>query len=71
MEPTSCKHCGHSEEDHVGHWAGGELIPGKLCYYMENQGYQQDLCQCPGFDVPIGFKGPDYLSTLLAKAGVE
>lgn len=62
-----CVNCGHPEEDHVGYRSGGELIPGKLCYHEENQGYCEDLCTCPGFDV----RGAQltYFETLLAKAG--
>lgn len=55
----NCKQCDHPEDDHgptSGRWRNrqsGEwdvIIPGRLCYYMENQGYQQDLCDCTGFD---------------------
>lgn len=48
-----CKHCSHSEEDHVGYnYIDGQrvLIPGKLCFWGENQGYQEDFCICPGFE---------------------
>lgn len=65
----NCPNCGHSEEDHVGYWTDGELIPGNLCYHMENQGYQQDLCPCPGFEVKSD--NETYLDTLLQKAGVK
>ena len=63
-----CPNCEHPESDHKGYWSDGTLIPGKRCFYMENQGYQQDLCGCPGFDAtePVS-----YLETLLGKAGVD
>lgn len=48
-----CKNCGHSELDHVGYWADGTIIPGKLCYYEENQGHSEDLCECIGFEVEL------------------
>ncbi len=66
----NCPHCDHPEEDHVGHWADGTLIPGKRCFYEENQGYSQDLCPCPGFDAKPG-EGGNYLDSLLSKAGVK
>lgn len=69
MDEKLCPNCGHPESDHVGYWGSGELIPGKLCYWAENQGYQQDLCPCPGFDAKPG-EGSSYVAPLLSKAGV-
>ena len=54
-----CTQCGHPEEDHgpasgwwknetTGEWT--DVLPGRPCYYMENQGYSQDLCCCTGFN---------------------
>lgn len=54
-----CKHCKHSELDHgphsgrrqnkvTGEW--DVIITGRLCFYEENQGHSEDLCECPGFE---------------------
>lgn len=55
---NKCFNCGHSEEDHTN----------MLCYWAENQGYQEDLCPCPGFNVKTD--QVSYLATLFSKAGV-
>ena len=71
----NCTQCHHPEADHgptAGRWQNpdtGEwdrVIPGRLCFYMENQGYQQDLCDCPGFDSDGLVVGP----SAFAKAGL-
>ena len=67
----NCKQCGHPEDDHgpeSGRWTDGRVIPGRLCYHEENQGYQEDLCPCSGFDEEI--PAASYFQTLCAKAGV-
>lgn len=51
MTEELCKNCGHPELDHHGRWVDGSAIPGNLCYWTENQGYCEDLCTCPGFNV--------------------
>ncbi len=64
---TKCTQCGHPEEDHLGYWSDGTIIPGAYCYYEENQGHSEDLCSCTGFNT-----NPDvstYLDVLIAKAG--
>jgi len=73
MPDEVCKNCGHPEEDHVGYWVkkdgSKELIPGKLCFWAEGQGYSQDLCGCPGFNVEGSLDF--YFDTLLKKSGVS
>ena len=67
----NCPNCCHPEEDHgpiCGQWATGEVIPGRLCYYAENQGYSEDLCACPGFDAT---EVVSYFETLLSKSGAN
>ena len=68
----NCTQCGHPEADHgptAGRWQNPDTgewdvpIPGRLCYYMENQGYQQDLCPCSGFN------STDEISPFQAVAG--
>ena len=47
-----CGNCGHPEGDHgpvSGRWTSGEIIPGRLCYFEENQGHCEDLCPCAGY----------------------
>lgn len=53
-----CKNCGHPEVDHgphCGRWQDPVtkewtvVIPGRLCFYEENIGHQEDLCECPEF----------------------
>lgn len=66
----NCKNCGHPEEDHHGHWSSGEEIPGNLCFWAENQGYSQDLCPCPGFNVEPDAETKSYFETILGKAGI-
>lgn len=70
-QDSLCPNCNHPESDHEGYWSDGELIPGKLCFHMENQGYDQDLCPCPGFDARPGDNQAleSYVGTLLGKAG--
>ena len=74
----NCIACGHPEADHgpaSGRWQNKEtgewdvVIPGRLCYYMENLGYQQDLCDCPGFNLVSRPRIP--LISLLGKAGLS
>jgi hypothetical protein len=79
-----CKHCGHPEVDHgpaCGRWRDtktGEwdiIIPGRLCFWAENQGYQEDLCACPGFEAGMWngellFGGVANFTSYRAKAGV-
>ena len=70
MMKNLCTQCGHRESDHgphSGRWVDGTTIPGRYCFYVENQGWSQGMCPCTGFNTK-----PDnstYLDTLIAKAG--
>lgn len=51
-----CKTCGHPEAHH-GPISGrrddtGCAIPGRLCFYGENYGFERNLCDCSGFNQP-------------------
>lgn len=64
-----CRMCGHAEAHHgpiSGRWSGNQVIPGRLCYWAENQGYSEDLCPCSGFNTEPSM---GYLEVLCAKAG--
>jgi len=74
MEDNLCTQCKHPEADHgpeSGRWTDGSTIPGRLCYYMENQGYSQDLCPCSGFNLDPETEGLTHFETVLRKAGVK